>query len=554
MNSPDKTNKKDFHNLCKLALDHGGDISKLLLPSSETIGDGITNGSILYHKGKWLLNLRRVGYLFYHSENEQKFPSPWGPLVYLNPEDDVVLRTKNYICELDDNFEVSDWKKTNTDGLDKKPRWSFIGLEDARLQFWNNELYQTGVRRDTTTNGEGRMELSTIKNLYKEYLETDRVRISPPDPRTHANGGSYCEKNWMPINDMPNHYIKWTLPTEVVKVNPKKGTSEVVHLVDQPHLKNIVRDPRGSSNIIKYKDYWVGIIHEVDLWFNVENEKDSIYYHRFIVWDKNWNIKYTSDTFDFMTARVEFTCGLGFDGKDFLIPFGFQDSTSYLLKLPTAVFENITGMSNKKLKPKKVYDESNKKNKNLYNFINDPYNSINAFNLADEYFKDGHWASALSFYLRSVEFTDDPILEYDSHFMVCRSMANRQSRPVCELKMWYQLIEHSPNRPEGYQAISNYHSWRGNFQEAYLWSDIGLRNSTVEPKQISINQGPIGYKKHFEIQKNLFGGNAYTKTEDKLNQLKHYLSIDDKSSYPPDLHNWIKGEVEKYKASGLIPI
>ena len=123
-------------------------------------------------------------------------------------------------------------------------------------------------------------------------------------------------------------------------------------------------------------------------------------------------------------------------------------------------------------------------------------------NLADEYFKAGHWASALSFYLRSAEFTDDPILEYDSHFMVCRSMANRQSRPICELKMWYQLIDHNPNRPEGYQAISNYHSWRGNWQEAYLWSDMGLRNSTVEPKQIGTNQGPIGYKLHFKIQKN----------------------------------------------------
>ena len=546
MKNPDVVNKKTLVNLCKLSLDHGGDITKLLLPSKETLGDGITNGSILFdkNKNKWLLNLRRVGYLFYHSEYKQKFPSPWGPLVYLNPEDDVVLRTKNYVCELDDNFEVSDWSLTNTARLDKRPMWEFIGLEDARLQYWDDKLYQTGVRRDTTTNGEGRMELSTIEKSGDEYKEINRVRITPPDPRTHAKGGSYCEKNWMPINDLPNHYVKWTLPTEVVKVNPDKGTSEIVHLVKQPNL-DISRDIRGSSNIIKYKDYWVGIIHEVDLWFNKEGEKDSIYYHRFIVWDKDWNIKYTSDTFDFMTGRVEFTCGLGFDGNDFLIPFGFQDSTSFLLKLPSSVFEHITKMSTDKLERKTSFNITDK-NKNLYNYIDDPYNAINAFNLAEEYFQGGHWASALCYYLRAAEFTNDPILEYDSFFMVCRSMANKETRPVCELKMWYQLIDLNPGRPEGYQALVQYHSWRGDWHEAYLWSDLGLRYSKGEPKPIGKYIEPIGFKDWFRTQKNLFGGNAYTKINKKIKELENFVSSEDKSMYPPNLHNWISEQAKKY--------
>ena len=195
MNNPDKTNRKTLSNLCKLSLDHGGNISKLTIPSSESLGDGLTNGSLLYHNNKWLLNLRRVGYLLYHSENNQKFPSPWGPLVYLNPEDDCVLRTINYVCELDSSFEIAKTFKTDTSLLDVKPLWEFIGLEDARLQYWNNKLYQTGVRRDTTTNGEGRMELSTITKVGNTYKELDRVRITPPDPRSNAKGGSYCEKN-----------------------------------------------------------------------------------------------------------------------------------------------------------------------------------------------------------------------------------------------------------------------------------------------------------------------------------------------------------------------
>lgn len=56
------------------------------------------------------------------------------------------------------------------------------------------------------------MELSLISSGAKE---TERSRIEPPTK-------SYCEKNWMPILDMPFHYVKWTSPTEVVKVNTKK--------------------------------------------------------------------------------------------------------------------------------------------------------------------------------------------------------------------------------------------------------------------------------------------------------------------------------------------
>ena len=151
-------------NICKLALQSGGDIRPLVIPSHETGGDGLTNGNIINVDGKWLLNIRRVAYALFHSEKDQKFPSPWGPLVYFNPEDDITLRTTNYICELNtDNLTMTSWNKVDTSKLDVTPIWEFIGLEDVRLAHWDNTLYQTGVRRDTTPNGEGRMELSTVK-------------------------------------------------------------------------------------------------------------------------------------------------------------------------------------------------------------------------------------------------------------------------------------------------------------------------------------------------------------------------------------------------------
>jgi hypothetical protein len=320
-----------MNNLCQLALQKGGSVNYLTLPTNMTEGLGLTNPSILIHDGYYLLNLRHVQYALYHSEGEQKYQTPWGPLAYLNPEDDVTLRTTNYLCQLDPNtLAIDKFQKVDTTKLDVKPIWEFIGLEDCRVVYWDDTLYLTGVRRDTTTNGEGRMELSTIEDKGKE---TKRVRIEPPTK------GSYCEKNWMPVLDLPYHYVKWSSPTEVVKVDPIKGTSKTVALVEQK--VKLPRDIRGGSQVITIGDYYVAITHEVDLWYNEQGRKDAHYYHRFIVWDKNWNIVAYSPELKFMTGAIEFTCGLAIDGDHIILPFGFQDSTAYILKFPVTLLEKL---------------------------------------------------------------------------------------------------------------------------------------------------------------------------------------------------------------------
>lgn len=535
MKNPDFLNQKDISNLCKMALEAGGAVTKLKIPSSVSKGDGLTNGSVLFHDGEWLLNLRRVGYLLYQSENTQQFPSPYGPLVYLNPEDDIVLRTTNYICNLDsETYEIKKWAETDTSKLDVKPLWEFIGLEDARLQHWDGNLYQTGVRRDTTVNGQGRMELSTVDKVgCCSYKEVNRQRIEPP-----SNPDSYCEKNWMPINDMPYHYIKWTSPTELVKVNPRKKSSETIKTVEQPHIVT-KRDMRGSSNVIKYKDYWVAIIHEVDLWFNKDNQKDSIYYHRFIVWDKDWKIKYMSDEFDFMTGRIEFTCGIGLDGDNFIIPFGFQDHTSFMLKLPTSLFEYITGMSENNPSLNNEFEATS----NLYKFIKNPYSTENASSLAEEYYKEGHWSSSLGFYLRAVEFTNDPVLKYNASYMVVRSLANKGGRDNCEKALWSQLIASDPKRPEGYAALSSYYSWRGLYHDAYFISKLGYEIST-DCYPMPEESNAIDNRSQLYLNTQLFA-NSHGKFKDKINILTAFKK--NPNDYPISLHSFLTSEANRYQ-------
>jgi predicted GH43/DUF377 family glycosyl hydrolase len=239
--------------------------------------------------------------------------------------------------EIGSDFKVSKYHKVDTSTFDiYEPLWEFVGLEDARIIEWDNKLYLSGVRRDTTTNGVGRMELSEIQVNKDGVKEISRVRIEPPnDPN------SYCEKNWMPVIDKPFHYVKWANPTELVRVNPNAGTSQTVHVSSPISLP---RDLRGGSQIIPYKDGYFAITHEVDLFKSEEGRKDAVYYHRFMVWDKDFNIVKVTPEFHFMDADVEFCVGIAEYGDEYLITFGFQDNAAYLLRAPkTTIEEFING-------------------------------------------------------------------------------------------------------------------------------------------------------------------------------------------------------------------
>lgn len=322
-------------NLTKAIVERGGAVHFLKIPAEHTMGLGICNPSIYKDGDELLVNLRNVEYVLYHGEKEQKFPTRWGPLAYIHPEDDARLKTINFLCKLDPNtFDVATFSKVDTTSLDVTPIWTFVGLEDARVVRWDNKLYFSGVRRDTTTNGEGRMELSEIEN----NKEISRVRINPPVP-------SYCEKNWMPILDMPYHYVKWCNPTEVVKANIENGTSERVFLVDSNY--HPTRDARGGSQVIPYKGYRVALIHEVELYKSEGGFKDAQYYHRFLVWDKNWNIVAASEDFKFFTSNIEFSCGITEHNGELLVSVGLQDNAAYLIRIPGDYFDELIGISDK---------------------------------------------------------------------------------------------------------------------------------------------------------------------------------------------------------------
>ena len=323
-------------NLVHKSVSQGGKLAPLILPHSLTSGMGLMNPSIFIDDdGDILVNIRHVNYTLYHSEHDQRFFSPWGPLSYLHPEKDQRLVTTNYLCRLDKDLNIINYTKVDYSALDVPPIWEFVGEEDCRITQWDGNYYLIGVRRDTTPNGQGRMEYSKIELDKTNWTakEVQRVRIPPP-----IDVNSYCEKNWMPILDKPYHFVKWAMPTEIVKANPDKSECEQVLTKSTP---SVPIDQRGGTNIVSWGDYYIAFTHEVKLWRNYLNQKDSIYRHRMIVWDKEFNFVGLSNSFAFLDTPIEFCVGAAVRNGKLLLSFGVQDNAAFVLEVPKKVVNGL---------------------------------------------------------------------------------------------------------------------------------------------------------------------------------------------------------------------
>jgi hypothetical protein len=321
------------NNFVKVALENGGSIFPLIIPTDTLKGPSLTNPSIYLDGDTIRVNLRNINYTLYHSE-KRIFEHHWGPLVYIHPENDLRLRTWNIMCELDEDLRIKKYQHIDTSKFPDKELWEFVGLEDCRIVRWHGKLYVCGVRRDLDKVGTGRMELSELDITEDGIKEVAQYRIPTP-----GDNSSYCEKNWMPILDMPFHFIKWTNGTEVVKYNIETGTTDQVYLRDWKDFGCI--DLRGGSQVIPFKNgHRFCLNHETYLTKSDAKRKDGIYRHRFVVWDDDWNIVKVSKQFSFLEANIEFAVGMCEYKNDYLITFGFQDNAAYLLKVSKQFVEN----------------------------------------------------------------------------------------------------------------------------------------------------------------------------------------------------------------------
>jgi len=108
-------------------------------------------------------------------------------------------------------------------------------------------------------------------------------------------------------------------------------------------------------------------------------------------------------------------------------------------------------------------------------YAKDTENAENNFNLAIEYEKLGHTAPALSYFLRCAERSDDDLLAYEAliHGAICYQ--SQGGRDLTAKTLYQHAVLLLSERPEAYGLLSRFCADRSQWQDAYIYSSMGLK-------------------------------------------------------------------------------
>lgn len=458
---------KHFVNYCLLG---GARIRKMDLHLNDPMWPGSCNPSIMYDKKteKFKFIVRNVNYVMHGAQDSHKALSNWGPVLYSVPtEDGRNLKTRNFIGETA-NPMSDEWTFNMIHTTPYNPRWEFWGEEDARLIRWDEKLYTTGVRRDDNTDGRGRMELMRISENMEHPQEISRLKV-----KGLGDDNTYCEKNWMPIMDLPFHYVQLSNPTVVVKTDPRTGvTQEVVRKEQRTGFIDENFDLlRGSSQVVRWRDHWITLVHTCELWFTANDRKFARYCHVFVEWDDDWNITRMSPLFSFADFNVEFTCGMAYKDGKFYIPFAIQDNFPFLMEVDENIIDKFIDNDETVAHSATTSHPRMMAMTDEINALFDPNaTQQELWDTGHMYFNEGLFAAAYCVFMKAAEKFN---YTYGERFFAARSIANLGHRDAHEIGMWIQTIEHDPNRPEAYLAAAMFYYCRDKFIEARFFAQKG---------------------------------------------------------------------------------
>lgn len=109
-------------------------------------------------------------------------------------------------------------------------------------------------------------------------------------------------------------------------------------------------------------------------------------------------------------------------------------------------------------------------------YIEEPNDVENNWNIALYYDEIGHTASAISFYLRTAERSNDDLLKYECLIRTAMCFEKQGTRKFTVKSIMQHAISLQPHRPEGYYILSLFYELEnrnGKWFDAYMAAAIG---------------------------------------------------------------------------------
>lgn len=173
----------------------------------------------------------------------------------------------------------------------------------------------------------------------------------------------------------------------------------------------------------------------------------------------------------------------------------------------------------------------------------DPFNPTLNFMVAEEYLKNNQTASAVSFYLRCVEYAPKGSdYGYTSLLRMAQCFDDQKGREYSVTNCLLQALAYDDTKPEAYFFLSRFHELAGNWQESYTFASMGKGWTYDEPLPADVGfHGLIALKFQMAIAAWHIG-----RKNESLDTLRELVERDD---LPEIYQEVIRTNLEKLNAS-----
>ncbi len=241
---------------------------------------------------------------------------------YLYPPNMNYIHTENYWVQLEDNVVIKQNKITispNVKSEFKRVYHSIQGLEDGRHIFYKNKLYASFTSFEYGRDAKASIVLAHINqdNYVVEKIVQPKYELDK------------IQKNWVPFiyNDKLCFIYSYD-PFIVLEVDPDSGECKEII---RKEFKYRFSDLRGSAAPIWLEDKQLYLIMTHEVIFNDTRK----YIHRFLLFDKDFNLFKVSIPFYFHKLFIEFSLSIMYNKntKKLVIPFSYKDGEAFIANI-----------------------------------------------------------------------------------------------------------------------------------------------------------------------------------------------------------------------------
>lgn len=229
------------------------------------------------------------------------------------------VKTKNYWVTMDNSGNVMKKYEIVMSDTCPKPRETHIcGLEDLRVVKMGDGYLGLGISFEYGAHNHPSISLC----VFKRDEKTSRQMIDALYPIRYRDHET--QKNWAPfVQDGKLRAIYSYKPLVILEINPSNGDTSVV-LQRDPHLD--LSQMRGSAIPMQLADgSWLVLVHQV---MHRDTRK---YFHRFLLYSNDWELREVSIPFYFQNLFVEFTLSMALEGNTLSIFYSTEDNTTEMM-------------------------------------------------------------------------------------------------------------------------------------------------------------------------------------------------------------------------------